>query len=446
MIDALPLARIQFGLSLGVHFIFPALTLGLTPYVLIFETAFAVTGKAIHRNISEFLVKLLSLVFTLGVATGVLLPFSFGANWAKFSIFSGQLFGTQLAIEAFTAFTVESIAIGILLFGRNRVRGSAYLIAAAAVFLASHLSAFWIISANSWMQTPAGYAIRNGTVVLVDFWKAILNPSTVVRFAHTTLAAWLTGTVAVAGIAAWRYRKSIAPVAAAKILSLAVPIFALTAVSQLIVGHNQIMNVIHHQPAKDAAYEGMFFSRNGAPFYLFGIPDADHTTIHAAVAIPKLLSFLESFSFNSRVKGLEEFDPTVLPPVNVIFTTFHAMVAIGLILIGSGFIGLFLLLRRRLFSTAWFLRLMPFLIPLPLIANELGWIGAEIGRQPWVIYGLLRTRDAVSPAVSGERVLITLIMLSIVYAALLFSFIYFGMRLVNEGPRGEPSEADGWRP
>ena len=433
MIDALLLARIQFGLSLGVHFIFPALTLGLTLYVLMFETAFAVTGNAIYRNITEFLVKLLSLVFTLGVATGVLLPFSFGANWAKFSLFSGQLFGTQLAIEAFTAFAVESIGIAILVFGRERVRKSVYLTAAAAVFAASHLSAFWIISANSWLQTPAGYAIQNGTVVLIDFWKAIFNPSTVVRFAHTTLAAWLTGTVAVAGIAAWRYRKGIAPDAAARILSLAVPLFALTAVSQLVVGHSQAVNVVRYQPVKDAAYEGMFSPQNGAPLYLFGIPDADHTTIHAAIAIPKLLSFLESFSFNSRVNGLDEFDRDMRPPVNVIFTTFHGMIGIGFILIGSGLIGFFLQLRRRLFAADWFLRFLPFLIPLPLVANELGWIGAEVGRQPWVIYGLLRTHNAISPAVSGERVLIALIMLSVVYAALLFAFIYFGARLVNSG-------------
>jgi cytochrome d ubiquinol oxidase subunit I len=442
MIVALLLARIQFGLSLGVHFIFPALTLGLTLYVLIFETAFVITGRTIHRSISEFLVKLLSLVFTLGVATGVLLPFSFGANWAKFSIFSGQLFGTQLAIEAFTAFVVESIGVAIMLFGRGRVREGVYLIATAAVFLASHLSAFWIISANSWMQTPAGYAIRNGTVVLVDFWKAIFNPSAVVRFVHTTLAAWLTGTVAVAGIAAWRYRKGIAPDAAVKILSLAVPLFAVTAVSQLFVGHSQVMNVVRYQPVKDAAYEGMFSPQNGAPLYLFGIPDADHKTIHAAIAIPKLLSFLENFSFNSRVNGLAEYDQTAFPPVNVIFTTFHAMVGIGLILIGSGLVGLFLQLRRRLFTVDWFLRLLPFLIPLPLIANELGWIGAEMGRQPWVIYGLLRTQNAISPGVSGERVLITLIMLSIVYAVLLFAFIYFGARLVNSGPDSGSSAAE----
>jgi len=260
MIDGLLLARIQFGLSLGVHFIFPALTLGLTLYVVIFETAFAITGRAIHRTVAQYLVRLLSLVFTLGIATGILLPFSFGANWARFSVFSGQLFGTQLAIEAFTAFAVESIAIGILLFGRDRVREGVYLAAAVAVFLASHLSAFWIISANSWLQTPAGYAIVNGTVVLTDFWRAIFNPSTVVRFIHTILAAWLTGTVAVCGIAAWRFRKGIAPSAAAGMLSIAVPLFVFTAISQIIVGHDQIMDVHYHQPAKNAAYEGMFYS------------------------------------------------------------------------------------------------------------------------------------------------------------------------------------------
>jgi len=437
MINALLLARIQFGLSLGVHFIFPPLTLGLALYVLIFETAFVVTGRESLRAVSSFLIRLLSLVFTMGIATGVLLPFSFGANWSRFSIFSGQLFGAQLAIEAFTAFAVETIAIGILLFGRERVRKWTYLAAAAAVFFASHLSAFWIISANSWMQTPAGYAIKNGTIVLIDFWKAIFNPSTMVRFEHTTLAAWLTGTVAVAGIAAWRYRKNLAPDGARKMLRIAIPLFAITAVSQLIVGHGQIMDVLHNQPAKNAAYEGMFVSRNGTPLYLFGIPDADHKTIHAAVAIPRLLSFLESFSFNARVHGLDECDQTTLPPINVIFNTFHAMVGIGFILIGSGLLSVALLLRGKFFSASWFLRLLPFLIPLPVIANELGWIGAEVGRQPWVVYGLLRTSGAISPSVSGERVLVALILLSIVYAAIIISFILFGVRIVNE-----PAEND----
>lgn len=442
MIDAPLLARIQFGISLGVHFIFPALTLGLTLYVVIFETAFAITGRAIHRTVSEFLVKLLSLIFTFGIATGILLPFSFGANWAKFSLFSGQLFGTQLAIEAFTAFAVKSIAIAVLLFGRDRVKESVYLVAAIAVFLASHLSAFWIISANSWMQTPAGYAIENGVVVLTDFWKAIFNPSTVVRFIHTILAAWLTGTVAVCGIAAWRFRKGISPAAAVVMLSVAVPLFFVTAISQLIVGHDQVMDVHYHQPAKDAAYEGTFHSRNSAPIYLFGIPDADHKTIHAAIAIPGFLSFLESFSFTSRVRGLDECDQGALPPVNICFTSFHFMVTIGFILLGSSIAGLYFLLRRKLFTTRWVLLLVPYLIPLPLIANELGWIGAEVGRQPWVIYGVMRTQEAVSPNVSGGRILLVLVMLSLVYAALLYAFFRFGIRIVHEEQRHKPVAAE----
>ena len=287
------------------------------------------------------------------------------------------------------------------------------------------------------MQTPAGYVVANGSVVLVDFWKAIFNPSAMVRFLHTVTAAWLTGTVAVCGIGGYLLRRNDQGGLGRRILRIGIPIFAITALSQLVIGHSQNMNVLHNQPAKEAAYDGMFHSRRGAPLYLFGIPDANHKTIHCAIGIPKLLSFLESYSFNGETKGLDEYDQQTLPPVNVIFTTFHAMVAIGFILIGTGITGLVLLLRRRLFAAPWFLRMLPFLVPLPLLANELGWIGAEIGRQPWVVYGLLRTHDAVSPALQGNRVLITLIMLSLVHAAILVSFIYFGLRMVEEGPHPE---------
>jgi cytochrome d ubiquinol oxidase subunit I len=433
-LDALILSRIQFGLSVGFHYLFPATTIGLTFYILIIETIYLRTKKDIYRQISDFMSRLLSLVFGMGVATGMLLPFSFGTNWSGFSIFSSNIFGAQLAIEAITAFSVESIALAVMLFGRSRVSKQVYWVAVFLVCAASHLSGFWIVSANSWMQTPAGYIIENGVIKLLDFWAAIFNPSTIVRFCHVIIAGWITGAVVVCAIAASYLIRNTFTDFAKKMIAVSIILLIATPLLELAVGHFHIMEVLETQPAKNSAYEGMFFKQRGAPLYLFGIPDAQNKTIHFGIAIPKFLSFLESFNFDSEVHGLEEYDQSTLPPVNVIFTTFHLMVGVGMILIGVGLVGLFLFYTKKLFSTRWYLWILMFIAPLPYLANEMGWIGAEIGRQPWIVYNILRTSGAVSPNVTFAQAAFSLSTLTIVYAFLFISFIMFFTKLVKTGP------------
>ncbi len=431
--DALLLSRIQFGLSVGFHYIFPAATLGLSLFLLILESLFLWTKRDIYRDISTFYVRLLSLVFGLGVATGLLLPFSFGTNWSRFSVFSSNIFGAQLAIEAITAFSVESVAMAILVFGRDRVTKPIYWLSAAMVFLASHMSGFWIVSANSWMQTPAGYALRDGSVILTDFRVAIWNPSTLMRFLHTIIGGWITGAVIACAISAYYLLKQRHVEFARKSMLIGMVLLAITPLLELGIGHVQILGVSEHQPIKNAAYEGIFQTRDNAPLYLFGVPDIERESIRFGLYIPKLLSFLEGWSFDTPIRGLREFPRSLWPPVGVIFITFHAMVAIGMILIGSGLTGAFLLATGRLERCRWFLRILIALVPLPFLANELGWVGAEIGRQPWVVYGLLRTDQAAS-SLATYQVLATLSALAIVYALLFVAFVFFSGRMIRGGP------------
>ena len=430
------LSRMQFGWALGFHYLFPVTTLGLTLYILIFESLYLKQQEAIYRKISAFLIKLLALVFGMGVATGLILPFTFGANWAAFARYAGEIFGIVLAVEGITAFMLESVFLGILLYGRKRVSARVYWLSALLVFFGSHLSGFWIVAANSWMQTPAGYALEGGKLVLKSFWQATLNPSTLIRFGHVISAAWLTGSVVVCGIAAWYLLHNRHIEISRKIIKTALLPLIITALLQAGLGHIHIMNVKDWQPAKNAAYEGMFVTMNGAPLYAFGIPDAQNKTIHLAIGAPYMLSFLETWDFNGKVEGLDQFPEAEWPPVNVIFTTFHLMVGVGGILIVTGLLGGFLYWKNQLFYAQWFLRLLTLIVPLPYLANEVGWIGAEMGRQPWTIYGLLRTDAAATLTLTAGSLTLTLTLLVAVYLLLLLAFLSFLFAIIKNGPEG----------
>lgn len=435
--DVVMLSRIQFGLAAGVHFIFPSLTLGLTLLVLIFEYQFYKTSEELFKTISSFFIKILGLVFALGVATGIVLEFSFGTNWAEYSRMVGDIFGAPLAAEGIFAFFMESVFLGVLLFARNKVSKKVYLLSAFLVFFGSHLSGLWIIIANSWMQTPAGFAIEGGRAILTDFWAAALNPSTLVRFVHVIIAGWISGSLFAAGVAAWYLIKQHHTAQAQKILKTAIIVFAIMSLVQFASGHIHAVQVTNLQPEKMATFEALWETQNGAPMSIIGIPVESEKKTYFEIKIPKLLSLLAYFDPDAEVKGRDAFPEDELPPVLLPYFSYHVMIGLGSLFALISLIALLLIVRKKLFEAKWFLYVLLFAIPLPIIANEFGWIAAEVGRQPWAVYKVLKTVDAVSAVVPASHVLLSLIIFSLIYLLLIVLFIMILLKIIKKGPQAE---------
>ncbi|MCI0513432.1 cytochrome ubiquinol oxidase subunit I [candidate division KSB1 bacterium] len=432
--DAVLLSRIQFAVTVGFHFIFPPLTLGLSLMILIFESLHLKNGAELYRKLTDLFVKILGLVFVVGTATGIVMEFSFGTNWSNYSRMVGDIFGAPLAAEGVFAFFLESVFLGILVFGRNRVSRKAYWTSAFLVFFGSHLSGLWIIIANSWMQTPAGFAIENGRAVLKDFFAAALNPSTIIRYTHTIVAGWMTGTFLVAGVSAWYLLKKRHVEIAKTGLKLAMIVLVLSSLGELFLGHAHSVQVANTQPEKLAAFEALYNTQAGAPLALFGLPDGEKQITYWYVGIPKMLSFLISFDSNATVKGLNDFPVDERPPVFLPFVSYHIMILLGFFFIAITVIGVYLLARNQLWKTNWFLKLLVFAIPLPHLANQFGWIAAEVGRQPWAVYRVLRTADAASVVVPAGQILFSLIMFSLIYTLLFIIFIKILLKIIQKGP------------
>jgi cytochrome d ubiquinol oxidase subunit I len=432
--SALFLARVQFALTICFHFLFPAMTLGTALIILISETLYLKKKDENYKRITDFLVKLLGLIFVLGAASGIVMEFSFGMNWSGYSRAVGDIFGPLLAAEGVMAFFLESVFLGVLLFARERVSPGIYWFSALMVFLGGHLSAFWIVVANSWMQTPAGYALtESGRIVLNSFGDAVFNPSTTVRYLHTVLASWVTSAVMVAGIAGYYVRKGLYGETAKTMLKMAVVLFAVTPLLQLGAGHAHAIEVIHLQPEKAAALEGHFETARGARIYALGYVDEQNRKTYG-LYIPKGLSFLYNFDWNSEIKGLNDFPQEHWPPVNFVFQAYHIMVGAGVLLIALGLFGGYLLCRGHLYHAQTYLFLLPFLIPLPHIAHETGWIAAEVGRQPWIIYKLMKTSEGVSVVVGAGEIALSLMIFSVVYLLLAAVFIKVFLKIVRKGP------------
>ncbi len=436
--DPVLLSRIQFGFTAGFHFLFPPLTFGLTLVIVIFETMFLAKKKEIYKTISSFLVKILALVFVTGVATGITLEFSFGTNWSEYSRFVGDIFGAPLAAEGIFSFFLESVFLAVLLFGRKRVSPKLYWLSAFLVFFGSHLSGLWIIIANSWMQTPAGYKIVEvaGTkkAVLTDFFAAALNPSTIIRYIHTVVAGWLTGSILTAAIGAWYLLKFRHQEIAKKLLNVSLAIFIIFSFVQLGLGHAHSVQVAETQPEKMAAFEGLWETQKGAPLALFGIPDESEETTHLFIGIPKLLSFLIHFDADAEVKGLKDFKKENRPPVFLPFASYHTMIALGSFFILFSMVAMWLYYVKHIYKARWFLWLTIFIIPLPHLANETGWIAAEVGRHPWAVFRVLRTSDAASVVVPGEQILFSLLMFGAIYLTLFLVFVYLLVKFIKKGP------------
>lgn len=432
--SALLLARIQFAFTIGFHFLFPAMTLGTALIILISESLYLVKKDETYKKITDFLVKLLGLIFVLGAATGIVMEFSFGTNWSEYSRAVGDVFGPVLAAEGVIAFFLESVFLGVLIFARDKISPGLYWFSALLVFIGGHLSAFWIVVANSWMQTPAGYVLDEaGKIILSNFTAAVFNPSTVVRYLHTIMASWITGSVMVAGIAGYYVRKNLHGETARVMLKIGIVLFALTALLQLGTGHAHAVKVINVQPEKAAALEGLFNTTTGAPIYALGYVDEQNQKTYG-IYIPKGLSFLYNFDWNSEIKGLNDYPKENWPPVNLVFQVYHIMVGAGMLLIALGLLGVYLLWRGKLHENKLYLYGLPFLIPLPHIAHETGWMAAEIGRQPWIIYKLMKTSEAASVVVGAGAIMFSLIMFMLVYLLLAIMFVKIFMKIVQKGP------------
>ncbi len=436
--DSILLSRIQFGLSASFHFLFPPLTLGLSLIILIIETLRLRNKDDFYNGLSNFLVKILGLIFVVGVATGIVLEFSFGTNWSEFSRFVGDIFGALLTAEGVFAFFLESVFLSILVFGRNRVSKKIYWLSAFLVFFGSHISGLWIIVANSWMQTPAGFKIEGERAVLTDFFLVVINHSTIVRYIHVVIASWITGSLFVAGISAF-YILQKRYIEYAKIyLKIALFIFISTSIVQLFSGHSHSVQVAKTQPEKMAAFEALWETKNGAPLALFGIPDGEKAKTYFYIGVPKLLSLLIYGDFNAKVLGLAEFPKDEQPSVFLPFVSYHIMIFIGMLFITMAIVGLYLLFRNKILDTRWYLMLLLFSIPLPHIANQFGWIAAEVGRQPWIVYKVLKTADAVSVVVPTNQILFSLIIFGLIYLFIFLVFINLMIRFIKKGPEEIP--------
>lgn len=428
--DPVLLSRIQFALTTGFHFIFAPLTIGLSWFVVWMMSAYKRTGDESYGNMARFWTKILTINFVIGVVTGIPLEFQFGTNWAWYSRFVGDIFGAPLAAEGIFSFFLESVFIAVLVYGWKKLPVKTLWFASIMVAVGATLSAFWILVANSWMQTPAGYHLVNGRAELTDFWAAIFNPSLLPRFLHTVCGAVMTASFFIMGLSAILYFKGrrdefmTRPLRAALIVSL------IASIVQLGLGHYHAIQVAHTQPEKLAAIEGIFDTQKNAPALIFGIPDRDEEKMNAAVRVPGLLSLLAFGSFEAEVMGLKDVPKDKWPPLGLTFYPFHIMVALGIYLIAFSLVGIFLLRKKRLFESKPFLKLAIMSMPLPFIANDLGWMTAEVGRQPWAVYHLIETGDAASTCVPAGHILASIVFFCIVYIFLFAVWTFFLRREV----------------
>ena len=437
--DAVLLARVQFALTIGFHFIFPPLTIGLAWLIVWIMWRYNKTKDVAYRTMARFWVRVFALSFAMGVATGITMEFQFGTNWAAYSRFVGDIFGPPLAAEGIFSFFLESSFLGLLLFGEKRLSPRMHLFSALMVAVGATMSAFWIIAANSWQQTPAGYEIVDGRAQLTDFAAALFNPSTVPRFLHTMDAALVTGSFFMLGVSAWYLLKGRHTDFAKRSFRLALVVAFAASTLQLGLGHVHAVQVAHTQPAKLAAFEGLFETQSNAPLILFGIVDEEAARVTHTIEIPGALSILVGNSTDTVVQGLNDFPRDEWPPVVLSGFSFHVMFMLGMFFFGFTGLGVLLLWRGKIFEVEtfwgrWYMRLAVLSVPLPFVANELGWIAAEVGRQPWVVWHLLRTRDAVSITVPASQILFSIIMFSVIYALLFCLWVFMLRKKFRTGP------------
>lgn len=440
------LSRIQFAFTIAFHYIYPPLSIGLGLIMVIMESLYLRTGNKEYETLAKFWTRIFALTFGIGVATGIVMEFEFGTNWATYSRYVGDVFGSALAAEGIFAFALESGFLGVLLFGWNRVKPWVHWVATMGVFLGSMFSAVWIVIANSWQQTPAGFHVvgegMEARAEITDFWAMVFNPSSMDRLIHTWQGAFLAGAFLVLSVHAYYLRKGRYVEISKKAFRIALVVATIFSLSQLVSGHSSANGVAANQPAKLAAFEGHFEAEAPGDMYLFGWVDKESQQVWG-VKVPGGLSFLLDYRFDTPVTGLNAFKEEDRPSqINAVFQFYHIMVSIGMFLIALTLFACYKWIRGDLFETKWLLGVFSFSVILPQIANQVGWYAAEMGRQPWVVYGLLRTSDALSKSVTENQVLFSLIMFFFVYTLLLLLFLYLLNKKIKHGPYEEEEEDD----
>ncbi|MGH8495057.1 MAG: cytochrome ubiquinol oxidase subunit I [Gammaproteobacteria bacterium] len=438
--DALLLSRVQFAFTIAFHILFPTLTIGLAAFIALLEGLWLKTGDPIYRRECIFWGRIFALGFGMGVVTGVVLSYEVGTNWSGFSEVAGNVVGPLMMYEVLAAFFLEAGFLGVMLFGWNRVGPRLHFLATLMVMTGTFFSAFWILSANSWMQTPAGFELRDGVFHAADWLEAIFNPSFPYRLTHMLLAAYITTGFVVAAVSARYLRDGSHPRTGRRGLRVAIAGLAVLVPLQVVVGDLHGLAAYEHQPTKVAAIEANWETMRGAPLLLFAWPDAAAERNRFEIAIPYGLSLLLEHSLDGKVPGLKEVAPTDRPNVPIVFFAFRIMVGAGLIMLALAWIGAWLMARGRLETSPRFLRALTLAWPLGFIATVAGWCVNEVGRQPWIVYGHLRTADAVSP-VSAGQVGTSLGVFFCVYTVLMAAFLYYLFKLIRHGPGDEKQES-----
>ncbi len=441
-LEAADLARIQFAFVVSFHILFPAFTIGLASYLAVLEGLFLWTGREVFRRLFRFWVTIFAVTFGMGVVSGVVMSYQFGTNWSRFADATGDILGPLLGYEVLTAFFLEAGFLGVMLFGMNKVGRGLHFFATLMVAVGTLISAFWILSANSWMQTPAGHAVApNGQFVPVDWWEIVFNPSFPYRLVHMVLAAYLTTALVVGAVGAWHLLRDRDNAAARVMFSMAMWMATIVAPLQVVAGDLHGLNTLKHQPAKIAAMEGHFETRRGAPLILFGLPDMAAETTRYAIEIPRLGSFVLTHDWDGEVKGLKEWPREDRPNALILFWSFRIMVGIGALMVALGLWSLLWRWRGVMYAAPWLHRFAVVMGPAGFVAVIAGWISTEVGRQPWTVYGLMRTSESVSP-IAAPAVATSLAAFAIVYFAVFGAGVFYLLRLMGKAPTmDEPTPA-----
>jgi cytochrome d ubiquinol oxidase subunit I len=443
--DAVLLARIQFAFTVSFHFIFPSFSIGLASYLAVLNALWLKTRDEVYLNLFKYWLKIFALAFAMGVVSGIVMSYQFGTNWSVFSDRAGPIIGPLMAYEVMTAFFLEAGFLGVMLFGMERVGPRLHFTATLAVAVGTFISAFWILSANSWMQTPVGYSINQvGQFVPADWTRIIFNPSFPYRLTHTVLAAYLTTALVVGGVGAWHLLRQDAGRGTRVMFSMAMGMITVVAPLQILVGDLHGLNTLEHQPAKVMAMEGHFESHpDGAPLILFGIPDREAATVHGAVSIPKVSSLILKHDPDAPLAGLETIPRADWPVVPVVFWSFRIMVGLGMLMLLLGAVSLVARVRRRLYDWKPLLRFAVAMGPAGFVTVIAGWVTTEAGRQPFTVYGLLRTSESAAP-LEAPAVGTSLIAFILVYFVVFGAGSLYILKLMGHAPHpGEPGLTDG---
>jgi cytochrome d ubiquinol oxidase subunit I len=438
-LDVVVLSRIQFALTIMFHYLFPPLSIGLGLILVVMEGMFLRTGNRLYEDMARFWTRIFAVNFAVGVATGIVMEFEFGTNWSTYARFVGDVFGSALAAEGIFAFFLESGFLAVLVFGWDRVSAKMHFFATCMVALGATFSATWIVVANSWQQTPAGFHVvgtgANARAEITDFWAMVFNPSSVHRLGHTILGGYVLAGFFVMSVSAFYILRKRHREFARKNFVIGLVVASAASLLQVISGDLQAKMVGHYQPAKLAAFEGHFKTEeHGTELYLFGLPDEQEQRVKYGFAIPGMLSFLLHDDVHKPVRALDTFPERDRPPVGITFQAYHIMIGLGSLNIALTLFACYLLWRKSLFDKVWLMRIFGLAVLSPYLANETGWVAAETGRQPWTVYGLLRTVDSVSKSVPAGQVLASIIMFGVVYALLFAVWVFVLNSKIVHGP------------